>query len=149
MSEPEKQIEKFFVAGSKWIFRAVGVAAVLVAVWVFVEDSNDLMGSLGNAIAAGAGVAMVAYVVIYMLGYVLNLAVTIFGNDSHPFVQGMTLALSLLALFFVLDIALMGGTFLVDPAITLMTGGDWEGTYYGCQTQWVVVDDGSFCKDNR
>ena len=50
-------------------------------------------------------------------------------------------------LLFVLDGALASGTFLVEPLMAIVYGDGWETTYYGCPTEWIVMDEGSFCDD--
>lgn len=46
-----------------------------------------------------------------------------------------------------LDGALMQGTFLVMPALSLIGFFPYESTYWGCEGEWVTVDEGAWCEN--
>jgi len=144
----EKQSEQMFGAVMRWTYRASGVGAVVGAVWAFLADSDGLLAALGNAIGVGLGFAFLIALAGGVLAGIAKLAVTSFGNDKPPFKQGLEFAFVILGVSFFIDGALLDGSFLVFPVITVLTGGDWDSTYYGCPTEWITVEEGSYCSSN-
>lgn len=52
-----------------------------------------------------------------------------------------------IGVLFLGDVVLAGGHLLFHPAVSIVFGYGLEGTFWGCQTEWVTVDEGSFCRD--
>lgn len=147
--ELENKSEKIFDGSMRWTYRSSGVGAVLGALWGFLSTSDGLIDRLLSSVTFGVGFAFIILILGSLVAIILKLAVSSFGTDENPFKQGLQFAFVLFLLASFIDGALLGGTFLVDPLIITLAGGDWESTYYGCPTEWVVVDEGSYCDDAR
>lgn len=122
---------------SKWAYRLAGIGFVIGTVWGFVESDGEILESL----LTGAGMA---FVVLILWG-IISVGISIASEQTNPFTQGMGFALGIVVALTLLDLALMGGMFLIWPFFTLLFGGDWSQTYWGCMEHWVCVEEGCWC----
>lgn len=145
--EPENKTEGISATAGTWIVRATGAVAGLGAIWGFFGENGSIIDRLFNAVAVGMGLVFVLIFIGWLALRIFVSATSIFSTDAHPFKQGLQFAFMLFLMALFVDGALLGQTFVVRPLLTLLANGDWETTYYGCPTEWVVVDGGSYCAD--
>jgi hypothetical protein len=145
--EPENKTEGINATASTWIVRATGTIAGLGAIWGFFGANGSVIDRLLNAVAVGMGLIFILIFIGWLGSSIFMLAASRFSTEEHPFKQGLQFAFVLFLLALFVDGALLGQTFVVRPLLTLLVNGDWETTYYGCPTEWVVIDEGSYCAD--
>lgn len=145
--EPENKTEGISATAGTWIVRATGAVAGLGAIWGFFAENGSIIDRLFNAVAVGMGLVFVL-IFIGLLGSLIFVSVaSSFSTDAHPFKQGLQSAFMLFLVILFIDGAFLEQTFVVGPLLTLLANGDWQTTYYGCPTEWVTVDEGSYCTD--
>lgn len=145
--EPENKTEGTNATASTWIVRATGTVAGLGAIWGFFSANGSIIDRLFNAVTVGMGLVFVLIFIGWLALLIFASVAPSFSTDAHPFKQGLQAAFMFFLVTLFIDGALLGQTFVVRPLLTLLVNGDWETTYYGCPTEWVVIDEGSYCAD--
>lgn len=122
---------------SKWAYRLAGIGFVIGTVWGFVGFNGEIL----NSLLTGAGMA---FVVLILWG-IISVGINIASEQKNPFKQGLGFASGIVIALTVLDLAFLGGIFLIRPFFTLLFGGDWSQSYWGCMEHWKCVEEGCWC----
>lgn len=126
---------------SKWAYRLAGIGFVTGTVWGFIESDGEILGSLFT----GAGVALGVLILWFIISFIISCGISIASEQTNPFKQGLGFAFGIVIALTVLDLAFFGGIFLIQPFFTLLFGGDWSQSYWGCMEHWKCVEEGCWC----
>lgn len=127
---------------------AMGVAGKLALVVPFVAvpwaifTGEDIWTSL----AIGLGSAFAVYLLFTILVLPIAAGLDAAEHEDNPLKKLTSFLFVVVGILAFLDGALMQGTFLVMPALSLIGVVSFESTYWGCEGEWVVVDEGSWCE---
>lgn len=120
-----------------------GGCAVLGSIFSFFYNGFDFF----NILLTAAGFAFVAYIISFAGALILNGAFEQSKQHNNPFVKGITFASFIVFGLGAFDLILMRGTFIVGPAISVLTNQSLEGTFWKCE-DWVSEEEGSYCADD-
>ncbi len=123
------------------------MAAFLFSLITFLNDGSGFVDSLLDAFFVGvfAAIGIGALGLIYLL--FADFSLGILDQEIHPAVQGIKICLGFVSVLGVFDLIFLKGTFIIMPAWMLILGYGLETTYWGCETEWVTVEEGSYCSD--
>lgn len=131
-----------------WVNRSAGAVSVIAFIWILAQsfsEGGSTVEVLGLALVVGFGAGMIVLAVGH-LGVILVLASLDYAKGyQNPFVQGAAFAGFLAVILAVVDVILVGGQFIVEPAFYLILTGDFGDSYWGCRDHWITRDEGSYC----
>jgi len=132
---------------SKWAGAGAGVGFALGVLreiyFQFVSQSLIVSDLLLTA----AGSAFIGGIVGALLFVVFSTTVSLAAQSNNSFIKGMVFVLVPLSVCAGIDLVLLRGTYVFFPILSLMSDGTLQGTYYSC-TDWIVVEEGSYCNDD-
>lgn len=127
---------------------AMGVAGKFALVAPFITFSWALYMGEGvwSSLAIGLGSAFAVYLLFTILVLPIAAGLDAAEREDNPLKKLTSFLFVVVSILAFLDGALMQGTFLVMPALSLIGVVSFESTYWGCGGEWVVVDEGSWCE---
>lgn len=127
---------------------AMGVAGKLALVAPFITFPWALYMGEGvwSSLAIGLGSAFAVYVLFTILVLPIAAGLDAAEHEDNPLKKLVSFLFVVVGVLAFLDGALMQGNFLVMPALSLIGLFPYESTYWGCEGEWVVVDEGSWCE---
>jgi hypothetical protein len=120
--------------------RVAGGAAVAGFIYSMVRTQGDFTNSLAYGLVA----AFLGYIAGAIGSVIYENAKDGAGRHQNPLMQGLVFVAIIAGGIGFVDFALLGGTYIVLPAISLLFDQSLEGTYWTCK-DWVTADEGSFC----
>jgi hypothetical protein len=129
----------------KWSYWLSGASAVAFGILSFISSNERIGNALFSSLLAGLGAAFVVLCVIQFLGITLFGAIDAARQKTNPFRQGVTFAIVAAVMLGLGDAIVFRGMFVVSPALSLVFNGTLEDTYWSCQGDWEIADEGQFC----
>ena len=129
-----------------WVSRAAGAAVVATFLLMLIPFFDDrTLSAFATAIGAGLGAGLIVLMVGNLIGIVVLASLDGASSYKNPFSQGVAFAGFLVLLIAIIDLLLLRGDFVVQPALTLFFSGEFGDSFWGCRDHWVFADEGSFC----
>jgi hypothetical protein len=125
----------------KWSERFVGAIATLGAIYGFLTNPLELeiflLGRVISAILFAISSSAIAAIFLLPFSIMIKAAAYSLESNEKPFFQGVNFIymIAVLAVMFgsVLDYALFGGIFLIEPAFSLLMNGTLDSTIWKCE----------------
>ena len=132
-----------------WYERTMGVfiagGAILGFVFNVTEIETLLLGRILSALVGAFG-SLIFHSLLFLPIMIITSGIDAASQEKDPVRQGFSFIFFIVVLAIFFDAALLGGTFLFNPLISLIFNGNLNDTFYGCDN-WVRVDEGSYCAD--
>ena len=135
-----------------WLRRLQGVSVVIGFIMGFISNHFDIDIFLVSQLLSGLFLALgfwiipyILFIPIQILWFITDAAIESASEQGKPFWQGAHFIWFFFMMLGVLDL-MMGGTFIIQPIISLLLDGNLNASFWGCD-DWVSVEEGSYCAD--
>lgn len=131
-----------------WGKRAAGALGAAGAIYGF---GTEITHSLLEGIRAGLGFAVIGVILaglVWLVITMIHMALRTAMEYDNPLMQGIMFIFGFITLCGVIDIAFLGGTFMLRPLIELLFTGDISNSFWGCE-DYITVEEGSYCADDN
>lgn len=140
--------QKIGEASKRWYYRLMWVSALLFAIGSFFIDTSGA-GTVGNAASWAFGGTIFSSIVFSPL---LFFSVDLLDNpdENYGYLKlFFVFIFSIVVGIIIFDILLFYGGYTIQPALWLVITGDFGPTYWGCEGDWVVIEEGSYCDETE
>lgn len=120
--------------------RLAAGASLVMFTWFWYSGEKIWDAALG-----AGGVSLLIY-----LAYVISVPITVCideNKDKSLIKNIIDTSAFIILYFYLIDLILLRGTYLLFPSLSLIGLYPYEDTYWGCEVRWVIMDEGSICRD--